>query len=199
MLFLNRLVLISFAGALTIPALAASATNARPDTAAALPSRAAVPLPATFTATTAASGDDVGTLAKVEPVALSAVATGLDPASIDCVAKIVRHEAANQSPRGQLAVAQLVVARTQAGDRFGRTPCAVANQPGQFFDTTSYDPDRSSAQWTRAVSASRDALGKVSDAVVPGALFYHATSQAPSRFFRGRQRVAVVGDHAFYR
>lgn len=120
-------------------------------------------------------------------------------AAIDCIAKVVRHEAANQSEKGQLAVAQLIINRTRAGSRFGRTACAVVNQRGQFFDTDSYHPDRSSGAWTRAVAVSRDAVQNVSPAVVPGALFYHAAYQAPPRFFRGRQRVAVLGDHIFYR
>ncbi len=105
----------------------------------------------------------------------------------------------NQSEKGQLAVAQLIINRTKAGSRFGHTPCAVVNQPGQFFNTNSYNPDRSSGAWTRAVAVSRDAVQNVSPAVVPGALFYHAAYQAPPRFFRGRQRVAVLGDHIFYR
>jgi spore germination cell wall hydrolase CwlJ-like protein len=128
-----------------------------------------------------------------------AVATPDLNAAIECIAKVVRHEAANQSEKGQLAVAQLIINRTRVGSRFGHTPCAVVNQPGQFFNTDSYHPDRSSGAWTRAVAVSRDAVQNVSPAVVPGALFYHAAYQAPPRFFRGRQRVAVLGDHIFYR
>ena len=128
-----------------------------------------------------------------------AIAPGEQTAAIECIAKVVRHEAANQSAKGQLAVAQLIVNRSHAGSRFGRTPCAVVNQPGQFFDTDSYKPDRNSDAWTRAVEVSRDAVQHISPDVTPGALFYHAAYQAPPRFFRSRQRVAVLGDHVFYR
>ncbi len=120
-------------------------------------------------------------------------------AAIECIAKVVRHEAANQSEKGQLAVAQLIINRTKVGSRFGHTPCAVVNQRGQFFNTDNYNPDRRSEAWTRAVAVSRDAMENVSPAVTPGALFYHAAYQAPPRFFRSRQRVAVLGDHIFYR
>lgn len=186
----NRLMLISFAGAAMVPTLASSAPTLQPG-----PS-VPVPVAASLSSTAAPSEDgDTGTLVKAEPIAAPAI----DESSVECVAKVVRHEAANQAERGQLAVAQLIVARTTAGDRFGRTPCAVVNQPGQFFDTHRYNPDRGSPQWTRAVAASRDALGHVSPAVVPGALFYHAANQAPPRFFRSRPRVAVLGDHIFYR
>ncbi|MBN8807090.1 MAG: cell wall hydrolase [Sphingomonas sp.] len=182
--------LISFAGAAMVPTLASSSTTAlRPATpvAAALASSATV-----------ADADDVGTLAKVEP-AIVAPAPAIDEASVECIAKVVRHEAANQPERGQLAVAQLIVMRTTVGDRFGRTPCAVVDQPGQFFDADAYNPDRHSPQWDRAVAAARDALGKVSPPVVPGALFYHAANSTPPRFFRSRARVGTLGDHIFYR
>jgi N-acetylmuramoyl-L-alanine amidase len=146
------------------------------------------------------SEDGVASVPEAADVDLRpAVAPASLAATIDCIAKVVRHEAANQSEKGQLAVAQLIVNRTKAGSRFGHTACAVVNQRGQFFDTGSYHPDRSSGAWTRAVAVSRDAVQNVSPAVVPGALFYHAAYQAPPRFFRGRQRVAVLGDHIFYR
>lgn len=141
----------------------------------------------------------VETLPQADVEAQPTAAPADQAAAIDCIAKVVRHEAANQSARGQLAVAQLIINRTRAGSRFGHTACAVVNQPGQFFDTDSYHPDRKSDAWTRAVAASRDAVQNVSPAVVPGALFYHAAYQAPPRFFRSRQRVAVLGDHVFYR
>ena len=120
-------------------------------------------------------------------------------ASIECLAKVVHHEAANQSEKGQLAVAQLVMNRVEDGGRFGDSVCAVVNQRGQFFNTGSYHPDRSSGQWASAVKVSRDAIEHVSPEVMPGALFYHAAYQAPPRFFRTRQRLAVLEDHIFYR
>ena len=134
--------------------------------------------------------------------AVAATPTTLSPeqsAAIECIAKVVRHEAANQPLKGQLAVAQLIMHRVQIGARFGHSACAVVNQPGQFFNTGAYNPDRSSSAWSNAVAVSRDAVAHVSPEVTPGALFYHAAYQAPPRFFRSRQRVAVLGDHIFYR
>lgn len=194
MFSLNRLALISFAGAAMIPTLASSTPTLQP----VLPVSSPVAVPSS-SATTLAVDAELGTPARPEAAVTPAIATDADTASVECIAKVVRHEAANQADRGQLAVAQLIVTRTTVGDRFGRTPCAVVNQPGQFFDTGSYHPDRSSPQWSRAVAASRDALGHVSPAVVPGALFYHAANQSAPRFFRSRARVAVLGDHIFYR
>jgi spore germination cell wall hydrolase CwlJ-like protein len=137
--------------------------------------------------------------APVEP-AFAAVAPSAEQlASIECLAKVVHREAGNQSEKGQLAVAQLVMNRLRAGGRFGDSVCSVVNQRGQFFNTNSYHPDRTSGQWASAVKVSRDAIAHASPEVMPGALFYHAVYQAPPRFFRTRQRLAVLGDHIFYR
>ena len=196
----RRFLITLVATAAAIPTLAASApaqqliapviAHTLPDALSAQTAPQVAPTPAVATVETLPQAD-----VEAQPTAVPAD----QAAAIDCIAKVVRHEAANQSARGQLAVAQLIINRTRAGSRFGHTPCAVVNQPGQFFDTDSYHPDRKSDAWTRAVAASRDAVQNVSPAVVPGALFYHAAYQAPPRFFRGRQRVAVLGDHVFYR
>jgi N-acetylmuramoyl-L-alanine amidase len=120
----------------------------------------------------------------------------VDP-ELECIAKVVHHEAANQPRDGQLAVAQLIMNRVESG-RFPDTPCKVANQPGQFFNTHAYRP-RKDSRWDMAVDVAREARDGATADVVPGAYFYHAAYQAPNRFFQSRQRVAVLGDHVFYR
>lgn len=117
---------------------------------------------------------------------------------LECMAKVVMHEAANQPRSGQLAVAQLIMNRV-GQDRFGETVCEVVNQPGQFFRTASYNPNRNSPRWATAVEVSRQAMAGHGEQVVPGAVFYHAAYQAPNRFFRTRERISMVGDHVFYR
>lgn len=119
-------------------------------------------------------------------------------AELECMAKVVHHEAANQTREGQLAVAQLIMNRLESG-RFPDTVCSVVNQPGQFFNTASYNPRRSSKTWSTAVDVSREAMVGTTADIIPGALFYHAAYQAPNRFFRTRARAAVLGDHIFYR
>ena len=200
MFSVRRFFLTFVAAAATIPILAASAPAQQLIAPALVPALQIPqapqiePLPAVQTVTTAIPGDDV-----LAPPTQPVIAAADQAAAIECIAKVVRHEAANQSEKGQLAVAQLIVNRTRAGSRFGHTPCAVVNQRGQFFDTASYHPDRNNGAWTRAVAVSRDAVENISPQVMPGALFYHAAYQAPPRFFRSRQRVAMLGDHIFYR
>ena len=115
---------------------------------------------------------------------------------LECLAKIVVHEAGNQSRAGQLAVAQVVMNRVRS-PRFPNTICGVAMQPGQFFNVHRYTPPRD-ARWRRAVEIARDARDGVSEPVVGNALFFRA-AYADSAFFRSRTRVATLGDHVFYR
>ncbi|KKC25678.1 cell wall hydrolase [Sphingomonas sp. SRS2] len=117
---------------------------------------------------------------------------------LECMAKVVMHEAANQPRSGQLAVAQLIMNRV-GQDRFGETVCQVVNQPGQFFNTNSYNPPRASSRWATAIEVSRQAMAGHGEQIVPGAVFYHAAYQAPNRFFKTRERISMVGDHVFYR
>ena len=128
--------------------------------------------------------------------------TGAESAAVDaeleCMAKVVHHEAGNQSRRGQIAVAQTIMNRIESG-RFASTICGVANQPGQFFRTSSYNPDRSGAQWKSALSVAREVRSGDTAEVAPGALFFRASYASATRFFRGRQQVATLGDHVFYR
>ena len=126
-----------------------------------------------------------------------ASASSLDK-QLECMAKVVMHEAANQPRPGQLAVAQLIMNRV-GQDRFGDTVCQVVNQPGQFFQTASYNPRRDSQRWANAVEVSRQAMAGNAEQIVPGAVFYHAASHAPNRFFKTRERISMVGDHVFYR
>lgn len=126
-----------------------------------------------------------------------AQAAELSP-ELECMAKVVRHEAANQSRKGQRAVAEIIMNRVRSG-RFPSTVCDVVNQPGQFFDIASYNPRRDTPQWEMAVAVSREVLAGEGENVAEGAYFYHAAYQAPNRFFRGRQQVMAMGDHIFYR
>ncbi|PZU09728.1 MAG: cell wall hydrolase [Sphingomonas sp.] len=136
-------------------------------------------------------------IAAVQTEAAEPVAR-LDEASVTCMAKVVHHEAGNQSRTGKVAVAQTLMNRLKAGGRFGSTICEVANQPGQYFKTASYRPQKDDT-WEAAVDVARDTLNGDEDQVVPGAIFFRAAYAPPTSFFRSRQRLAAVGDHVFYR
>lgn len=115
---------------------------------------------------------------------------------LTCLAKIVVHEAGNQSHTGQLAVAQVVMNRVRSG-RFADTICGVALQRGQFFNVHAYNPPRD-ARWHRAVRIAHDARNEISAPVIGNAVFFRA-AQASSAFFNSRPRVGQIGNHVFYR
>lgn len=132
------------------------------------------------------------------PASQASAETAYDAAELECLTKAVRREAGNQSRRGQLAVAQLIINRTKSG-RFPKTICGVVNQRGQFFNTAAYNPPRTTAQWASAQSVAREAVDGSAEQVVPGAVFFHATYIRPNSWFRTRERVATLGQHVFYR
>lgn len=113
---------------------------------------------------------------------------------LECLAKIVLHEAGNQSRTGQIAVAEVVMNRLKS-PKFPKTICGVALQRGQFFNVHAYKPYRDS-RWPRALEIARQVRDGEAGRVTNGAFFFRAHHGAP---FRGRTRVATIGAHAFYR
>jgi spore germination cell wall hydrolase CwlJ-like protein len=136
-----------------------------------------------------------------EPLDVRVANAGADVAQLDseleCMAKVVHHEAANQSLQGQLAVAQLILNRVKS-PLFPKTICKVVNQRGQFFSTKAYAAPVSSPRWRTSVAIAR--IARIDDlpAVAPGALFYHASYVTPSWSHR-RVKVARIGANVFYR
>jgi len=134
-------------------------------------------------------------------LAARVVADGADVGHLDadlaCMAKAIHHEAANQSLKGQLALAQLIMNRVKS-PLFPKTICAVVNQAGQFFHTARYNPHASDPRWRTAVGIARIAREDAEPALAPGALFYHAAYVRPYWAHR-RVEVARIGEHVFYR
>lgn len=128
---------------------------------------------------------------------LEAAAETPSPDELECMAKVVMHEAGSEPHDGQVAVAQTLVNRVSR--HIGGSICEVANQPGQFFKTATYNPDRGGNMWAGAMAVSRAVLTGAEDDVAPGAIFFRAASQRASGFFRTRQRIASVGSQIFYR
>jgi spore germination cell wall hydrolase CwlJ-like protein len=116
-------------------------------------------------------------------------------AELTCLAKIVLHEAGNQSRTGQLAVAQVVMNRVHSG-RFAGTICGVAMQRGQFFNVHAYNPPHD-ARWRLAMELAHDARDGISEPVIADALFFRAAYSTGS--FGNRRQVGRIGAHLFYR
>ncbi len=144
----------------------------------------------------AREGDLIATPETSAPVPARPAVQTVD-AELTCLAKVVVHEAGNQSRAGQMAVAQVVMNRVNdSRRRFGRTICGVIMQRGQFFNVHAYNPPRN-ARWHRAVEVAREARDGRAAPVMAGALFFHAAYANVN--FRGRTRLGRLGDHVFYR
>lgn len=123
---------------------------------------------------------------------------GVSRQDAECLAKIVHHEAANQTERVQLAVAHVVLNRMKSPTAaFPRSICAVALQRGQFFNVHAYRPFSDPRWATSQRIASRAIAGEGLDNA-PGALFFHTAGHS-SRVSRTRPRVARLGGLDFYR
>jgi spore germination cell wall hydrolase CwlJ-like protein len=130
-----------------------------------------------------------------------AVAAQDAPASFDselnCLAVGIYYEAKGEPLAGQLAVADVILNRTESG-RFPGSVCGVVTQRGQFaFVRAGKLPTPpSNGQWKKALAVAQVAMKDEWDSPVPEALYFHARYVKPSW---KRARVGTVGNHVFYR
>ena len=109
-----------------------------------------------------------------------------------CLAKVVLRESGGQPLDGQIAVAQVVINRTQSA-RFPSTICGVAEQPGQFFNVDAFDftGDR---RWSTALRVAEEVRAGAHDPVVGDALYFHS---AKARSGYCPHRVSQLGGQVF--
>lgn len=119
---------------------------------------------------------------------------------LECLAGAIYFEARGEPLTGQLAVAEVVINRSQSG-RFPATYCGVVRQPGQFsFVRKGAIPQarRQSQAWTNAVALARIAHAGQWQTHADDALYFHARSVRPSWSHR-KQALATIDSHIFYR
>jgi spore germination cell wall hydrolase CwlJ-like protein len=119
-------------------------------------------------------------------------------AESDCLARAVYWEAKGEPLSGQLAVARVIINRARSG-RFADTYCGVVRQRSQFSFVHGGlipSPPQASPQWRTAVAIARIAIGNLTEAPAPDALFFHARSVRPGWRLT---RLAAIGNHVFYR
>ncbi len=115
-----------------------------------------------------------------------------------CLATAVYFESKGEPLAGQLAVAQVMINRTQSG-RFPPTLCGVVKQSRQFsFVRNGQFPhiDEGSKAWRVAQSIGVIARDELWHPVVGRAMFFHAKRVSPRW---NAVQVASVGNHIFYR
>ncbi len=121
-------------------------------------------------------------------------------AQLRCLAGAVYFEARGEELAGQLAVAQVIVNRTEDG-RFPRSYCGVVAQRGQFsFMRGSRMPAvrEGSRAWDRAVAVAQIAHKGLWESEAEGAVFFHARHVNPG-WSRTKTRLAQIDRHVFYR
>ena len=117
----------------------------------------------------------------------------------DCLANAVYFEARGEPIEGQLAVAEVVLNRTESG-RYPTTICDVVTQPAQFsFVRNGIIPsaDRNCDAWRRAVAIARIAENGATRLLPRDVLWYHADYVSPSWGHR-LARNTKIGLHIFY-
>jgi hypothetical protein len=117
-----------------------------------------------------------------------------------CLAGAVYFEARGEPLAGQLAVAQVIINRTEDG-RFPRSYCGVVAQPGQFsFMRGSRMPSirTGTAAWDRAVAVAQIAHQGLWESEAGNAVFFHARYVRPT-WSRTKTRLAQIDTHIFYR
>jgi spore germination cell wall hydrolase CwlJ-like protein len=126
---------------------------------------------------------------------------------LECLAENIYFEARGEPLDGQYAVAEVTLNRTRA-DHFPHTVCGVVHE-------TRWNPSRrrfvadfswtelgalspqDGPDWKQAMAVASAAYEDQHEPLVPGALFYHATSVHPA-WSRTRKAVATIGKHIFY-
>lgn len=117
-----------------------------------------------------------------------------------CLAGAVYFEARGEPLSGQLAVAQVIINRTEDG-RFPRSYCSVVGQRGQFsFMRGSRMPAirTGTAAWQRAVAIAQIAHQGLWESEAGNAVFFHARYVSPG-WSRTKTRLAQIDTHIFYR
>ncbi len=119
---------------------------------------------------------------------------------MQCLAGAVYFEARGEPLTGQLAVAQVIINRSQ-DRRFPQSYCGVVAQPGQFsFMRGKQMPAirAGTAAWSRAVAIAEIAHKGLWESEAGDAVFFHAKYVRPS-WSQNKTRLAQIDTHIFYR
>jgi len=117
----------------------------------------------------------------------------------DCLARAVYFEAKGEPLEGQLAVAEVILNRTESG-RYPTSVCGVVKQKSQFsFVRNGRIPavPTASKAWRTAVAIAHVAQNDLAESAGSDAMFFHANYVRPG--WRGLTRIASLGNHIFYR
>jgi spore germination cell wall hydrolase CwlJ-like protein len=121
-------------------------------------------------------------------------------AELSCLAQAVYFEARGEPLDGQLAVARVIINRTESG-MFPEDYCSVVTQRGQFSFVRGGSiptPNLSSVAWRNARAIARIAHQDLWDSRAGNSLYFHNTAVRPG-WARRKATVARIDSHIFYR
>jgi spore germination cell wall hydrolase CwlJ-like protein len=142
----------------------------------------------------AAEAPSYGSLSKLVS-AMGAATDVSQDAEMRCLATAVYFESRGEPLEGQLAVAQAIVNRVESG-RYASSICGVVKQRGQFSFDHSRTPT-AGRDWQTAQGVARIAADDMWKEIAPRAISFHAARLSPG--WRGKTRIAQIGNHVFYR
>lgn len=129
----------------------------------------------------------------------------LAEAVLVCLALNVYHEARDQGPIGEMAVAHVVLNRVES-NKFPNSICGVVSQGGyqrrnrcqfSWYCDGKSDKPFDEKSWARAQEVAKAALTDGSEDPTDGALYYHAHYVSP-KWAKSFRLTATIGDHNFY-
>jgi spore germination cell wall hydrolase CwlJ-like protein len=119
---------------------------------------------------------------------------------MECLAGAVYFEARGEPLAGQLAVAEVIINRSESG-AFPSDYCGVVFQRSQFsFVRGGRMPtiNRNSAAWTKAAAIARIAHEGLWGSAADKALYFHARSVHPG-WSHSKVALTTINSHIFYR
>ena len=146
--------------------------------------------------------------AQIQTVQREALDAERRETDLQCLAENVYFEARGEPLAGQYAVAEVTLNRTHSRN-FPHSICAVVHEtrwdPGRhrfvadfsWTELGTLSPGDGPA-WRQALVVATAAYDELHTPLVPGALFYHATSVRPG-WAQSRTAIATIGNHVFYR
>jgi spore germination cell wall hydrolase CwlJ-like protein len=126
-----------------------------------------------------------------------------DTAEFDCLARAVYFESRGEPIKGQAAVAEVVMNRTESG-HFPRTICGVVNQSNSGGCQFSFvcdglsDAVRDRNAWHVAEKVASAYIDGAPRTLTDGATYFHTPAVRPS-WARRFDMTARIGSHFFYR
>jgi spore germination cell wall hydrolase CwlJ-like protein len=117
---------------------------------------------------------------------------------ITCLAKTIYFESRNQPQEGQIAVAEVVLARVKS-NKFPNTICGVIKQPSQFswYQANKKLEMKNKKAKNKAYEIAIKVITRTYTPEVPTALFYHNDSVKPA-WAKKLVVVKTIKNHTFY-